>query len=323
MVTMKPKELEKIVSYIRDERKRQGISQVELAEGMGAHTINEKTYARIERGERELTIGEASRLLEKLGLSLAEVVNEMDQEIRVRFDNHIEEIMALIATGDYLAVKGQYDALLKKTYYNKETQRYKQPLMLIKGILMDKVQKNQYQALEIILEAIQLSKPLMIKGKKKVFDIEQMKQSRFNLVEYGLMYNSARLYAAQGKREKAIEINYAILETLEKRTIEREIKRRIFPAVSFILSNVLLEEKMFREVLEIVTKGIEYCQQEKMTKFVGEMYCNKGEALYELGKILEGRESFGTSVEYFELNGEKEKTKIVKAYALNHFGIRL
>jgi transcriptional regulator with XRE-family HTH domain len=84
-----------IASYIRDARKRAGVTQADVADALG---VDKSAVSRLERGERGIAVGELARVARLIGVSVDELLfEELPEEVLLRAedDQHATEATAL------------------------------------------------------------------------------------------------------------------------------------------------------------------------------------------------------------------------------------
>lgn len=69
----------RFLEVLRRARKKAGLTQVQLAERIGR---TQSAVSKVERGERRLDVIELRILCEAMGVSLAEFVQELEEELR-------------------------------------------------------------------------------------------------------------------------------------------------------------------------------------------------------------------------------------------------
>ena len=313
-----------LMNYIKKHRLLKGLNKADMMEGLSTNATSERTYSRIENSERPVTLEEAEHFSVKIGKTLSSILEELEKEERIKFFNHVENINRLISNQNWIKAENEYKALILQTYYNKSNSIYTQCILLLEGIFELDYKNRPPHALTIFLRSLSETQSQLINKKNKKIDINHLSQIPLSHMEYRIMMNIAKCEGMiRPSMDGSIELEMAILRSLQLDLVDVEIRKRMQPAVSYNLSESLLTQKRYREVVDLTTSNIFYCLETKSPKMLGGLYCNKAEALYYLANKTEALSCFQKSYDHLIKWNENKKAETVKKYALNKFSFKL
>ncbi len=258
-----------IGAYIRNRRKELGITQNELAAGL----CSVMTISRIERGEQIPQDSTLKSILQRLGLSGAELMfaNNADSLLlhQLKYDIRQASILEDYARADRILTENKdwisgLEPLDKQTF---ETAAVL--LKILRNELTDKEALNQLEAL------IRITCPKYTKDKPPTL---------MTYDEILLLNNIALKYAHLGDVETAISLLYHIKDFYDKRNCDIEETLRTEPMVLYNLSKYLGLAGRIDESIEISSQGIRLAKQTRRCSVMAKTLYNMAYGLYERNK---------------------------------------
>lgn len=246
--------LQALGEYIRDERKRQNLTQGQLGEGI----CEPMTVSRLERGTRIPVYHWIIPMLQRLGLPDGQFVallsrREVEiQDLRddiladaIRFERALkEEQPGIRAAG--------LEKLARLEELGKDDRVIRQYVLSHRATLgTPEGSYSHAEKRKILLEALRMTVPR--------FDLEEIHTGLYSLDETTLINKIAITYALEGERRRAIDVYRQLL-----RYIQKHYQRlpRYAGKLSLVASNYareLLLEKRYEEAIEIAELGRETC----------------------------------------------------------------
>lgn len=230
-----------IGNYIHDMRVERGYSQEELCFGIcsvgnlskienGMRLPNRKTVEAFTQrlGCREVFLQYSSREEMRQIEICSQITQKIENYEYEGLEELIEQFENTIAKGDVL--NSQYCRFTKAILNQQKTSDWERGIQELKEIL-------------------RMTKP-------KEMDWKEILKGPFTYNEMVILINIARDYGKLGKRQNAIEILYGLKKYMDTHMIDMEEKIQKYPMILFGLSNLLLDERQYQEVVELCNQGI-------------------------------------------------------------------
>lgn len=289
---------------IRELRKRRGMSQEELCEGL----CEPPTMSKIEKGRQY----PSKKLLDALFVRLQDHVElqvplSAEEFNRARIER---EIFSRLANRDYDVsdLAEQYRAC--SASMNKHEQQF---YLLTLAVQHGQTGADRNAALRELEDAIRLTIP-----KYKVGSV--IDSAILTSVEFVILNNIAiNLWFLQ-ERDTAIEIMEQLYNILNSYDMDREEYARRLPPVSFNLSMWLGIKEAYAQSLYIADKGIQCCMQYGKYSALADLLYNKGFTLFCLGKNDEGRDVMRRAFMLMYASGNKKSFDAFKGDMIKTFG---
>lgn len=248
-----------IGEYIKARRIELGISQDELA----SNICTQATLSRIENGERIPSKETAAALLQRLGLSGAELMLADSAESlilhKLKFD-----IRQAYISGDYR--KSEKILSENKKLISKLSPTDKQTFETIDTLLrISRSEFSDEEALNRLEAAIRLTCPKYTKNTPPAF---------FTYEEILLLNNIALLYAKLGDMETAINLLYHIKNFYDRLVCDIEEALRTEPMILYNLSKCLGLSKKYSECISICEEGIKLATETGRCPCLPQTYYN-------------------------------------------------
>ncbi len=259
---------------IREFRKRKGMSQEQLCEGL----CEPPTMSKIEKGRQYPN----KKLLDALLVRLQEYVElqvplspsdferaQIEREVLSRTSNHEYDILELAE---------RYKSC-SSSMNNHEEQFY----LFVQAIHLVSVERNWNVALDVLEKAIQLTLPKYKTGA----DISSV---MLTSMEFAILNNIAICLWFMMQRKDSIVLMEQLYSVLDCYDIDSEEYAKRLPMIAYNLSMWLGLQKEYEKSLAVAEKGIQCSiKYDKYTSLAGLLY-NKGFTLMKLGQELEGTE---------------------------------
>lgn len=303
-------------------RKQKGLSRITLS---GENTPDKyiccvKQLGKIERGDVTPSVKTLNLLLTALGTNLVAFSHLTNPQVMIDFHRDFSEIWDK-------CFKGHYDDLtlllkeLKSKFYNEvENPIIKQAILLLDGLMMEKVNNNYHESLNILHQALYITAPNTLKKGK--IDYAFISKNTFTIYEYRIL----KLIALNFKNKKQFHETLKLLNTLCKslctNKTDVEIRNRLLPNIYYNLSNVLLSEESYEIALDTSMKGVKHCRKTQHLKVLPLLLYNVAKSHFFQGDKLKAVEVFQQSHQASLINGntiEAEHTKITVAKKYNIF----
>ena len=310
--------------YIRLERENKELSQIKLAE---AAFVSEREIRNLENGKNMPKIRILEDILEVFGKNFGDLIEFLFGDEETVFDNTFEEILELVYDEKVAIAQERYQSLVEMGYSEKIGGKYLLSMQFLASIFAEYPQ----QAFDILKKALVKHVPGVFKegvvDKEKVFlddfDFEFIESQTFDRVQYGVLVRLIGLISELLSIEKACELSYATIKSLENRKVKIEVRRSAYPALLFNHSNFLKDLKRYGECLDICQKGIIFLKNIKRTKVLAKFYYNQALSYAYLGDIEKASESYKLSIEQFKRDGEDTNAEYVRQWAKEKFGLTL
>ncbi len=289
---------------IRELRKRKGMSQEELCEGL----CEPPTMSKIEKGRQY----PSKKLLDALLVRLQDHV-ELQVPLSAEDFNRARierEIFSRLANRDYdvSELAEQYRSC--SVSMNKHEQQF---YLLTLAVLHGQTGTDRKIALRELEDAIRLTIP-----KYKVGNV--IDSAILTSVEFIILNNIAiNLWFLQEKDE-AIGIMEQLYNILNCYDMDREEYARRLPPVAYNLSMWLGLKESYAQSLYIAEKGIQCCIQYGKYSTLADLLYNKGFTLFCLGKNDEGRAVARKAFMLMYASGNKKSYDAFRDDMIKHFG---
>ncbi|MCL2527070.1 MAG: tetratricopeptide repeat protein [Defluviitaleaceae bacterium] len=254
---------------IKSMRKEMGLSQEEMAEQL---FISVRQLARIEAGEAGMDIWQFITTLELLG-------------------NPSEDFWLLyLDSGEYASYR-DYKRLKRQLINDDWSQARKivadfekstlakQPVakqfMLYVKILTEMAEPSA-EGLNQLLTAMHMSKP--------AFDESRIHEYRMSYNEIQIALGMAGCLAAMKEYHRAISMVQSIIDTSENSKVSEEDKVSIFPALYFMLAQVLTSAGRYKEALKACDKAVEISRDYNNLRRIPEMLFCMADCYFKLGE---------------------------------------
>jgi tetratricopeptide (TPR) repeat protein len=241
-------------------------------EKISQNICSPSTLHRIETGKQKPSMNTLKKLSDRLGISL-------DSFQRFADETELEIALLRRSVNDHYD-NGQYDEVVK--LLNK----------MEKIPATDLATQNYIEYVRILLLRDKKGDPLaaLDKIKKYVdFVLKGFKLKnilRYNLAkdELSLLRNLATTYYCAGDINQAIDIQYALIDYIEKRVRDPIIFATTYVTVLYILSLDLSETGDYNEALRLCEKGLENTVKYSRSYSWGNLLYNKGCILLKLNR---------------------------------------
>ena len=265
-----------IGNYIHDMRVERGYSQEELCFGI----CSVGNLSKIENGTRMPNRKTVEALTQRLGCGetfLQYSSREEMQQVEI-----CSRIVRKITNYEYEGLEELIDrferTIAKGDILNSQYCRFTRIIV--------KQRKNQdwEGAIEELEETLRMTKPNGIA-------MENILKGLLTYNEMVILINIARAYRKLGRRDKAIEILFGLKQYMDTHMIDRKEKVQKYPMILFNLSNLLLDEHKFSDVVELCNQGIAMSQENNRFCLFPEFLINRGLALLELQEREQAEEA--------------------------------
>lgn len=295
-----------IGNYIHDMRVERGYSQEELCFGIcsvgnlskienGMRLPNRKTVEAFTQrlGCREVFLQYSSREEMRQIEICSQITQKIENYEYEGLEELIEQFENTIAKGDVL--NSQYCRFTKAILNQQKTSDWERGIQELKEIL-------------------RMTKP-------KEMDWKEILKGPFTYNEMVILINIARDYGKLGKRQNAIEILYGLKKYMDTHMIDMEEKIQKYPMILFGLSNLLLDERKYQEVVELCNQGIAISKESGRPCLLPKFLSNKGFALLELQKKEQAKESLIKGYCAFYALENKKQCRRLGAYLKENLGM--
>ena len=280
-----------IGSIIKEYRKRAGLTQAQLCEGL----CEPPTMNKIENGKQNPNKKLLDAIVQRLQIPLLLNVPVTKVEFeRARIEADIEKSFSL---GNYSVreLLREYESVADKTEMNRfEKQFY----MFANAVYLYKIDKNLDSALNELNEAMLITYPDYER-------LENLNSHLFTDVEFNILNNISICLYFKNENSKAISLLRNLLFYLERKKVGTEEFKRKYPMITYNLSMWLGMTKQYDEALSVSKKGIDFCLKYECYSVLPDLFYNTGythmllhrndEAIENLRKSLALDSIFGKS----------------------------
>ena len=260
---------------IRELRRRKGMSQEQLCEGL----CEPPTMSKIEKGRQYPNKKLLDALLVRLqqNAELQVPVSAADFE-RAQLER---EIVSRIANKEYdlLELAEQYKEC-SQAMSNHEMQFY----LFTQAIHLIGINRNWEDSLEKLEAAIQMTMPKYTAGEKIISNI-------LTSIEFSILNNIAICLWFLHQQENAVLLMEQLYNILNSYDMDREEYAKRLPMTAFNLSTWLGILKQYPNALRIAEEGIRCCIKYGKYESFGDLLYNKGFTLLCLGQKVDGEKS--------------------------------
>jgi len=305
-------------AFIKEKRKQKSLTQKELAQ-MAPCSI--KTLQRIEQGIVTAYMHTIHQILPILDISFedfecmcygvdirifySEVERTWDKGVAEKYDEMAELVIKL---------KEQYGELNRPTI--------KQVVLLLEGAVLCDKYNDCDASLTTMYKALKLTATGIVSNANSI-NCQKVSDRIFNLHEYRILRFIAILHAMLGEVNKSLELNKAIVVSLEKDTNDYGVQKKLMPAMYFNLSNDMINNHDYAGALVLVEKGLNCCYQTNEFTHLGNLLWNVGKASYYLGNIKKATASFKESYSFFISKKKHDTAKHLQAIAKENYKVIL
>ena len=307
-----------IGALIKEKRKQKKLTQRTLAKMAGCSL---RTIQRIESGYSNTHQHTIQQILPILDISREEFNSICYGADISMFYSDVERIWDKGLSNEYDIMSEMVDGL-KEKYGTLDRPIVKQVILLLDGAVLHNKVKDYPASLATMYEALKITATDIISD-KNVIDCRKVSGRIFSLYEYRILRFVAALYGKLGERKQSLELNGAIVVSLEKDTSDYGLQKKLIPVTCFNLSNGMIDTGAYTDGLEFAQKGIDFCKQTKEYKHLGDLLWNKGKALYRLGDIESATALFQESFDFFVSTKEHERANLAQTIAKENYKITL
>lgn len=292
---------------IRELRKRKGMSQEKLCEGL----CEPPTMSKIEKGKQYPSKKLLDALLIRLQYYVELQVPLSDEDFsRARLER---EIISRIANRnfDVADLAEQYRAC-SSSMNKHDLQFYLMTLAIHHG----QSQSDRKGALRELEEAIRFTIP-----RYKIGDA--IDSATFTSVEFTILNNIAINLWFLGREDEAITLMAQLFNILNSYDMDMEEYAKRLPPVSYNLSLWLGLKKEYAESLYIAEKGIQCCRKYGKYSNLADLLYNKGFTLLCIGRDDEGKKSLRKAFMLLHACDNEQAYKTFKDDITRTFGEKL
>lgn len=308
-----------IGEYIRSQRKKQGMTQEELCEGI----CDISTLSRLERGKQTPNWNKVYALLHRLGLP--------EDRVFVLVSRHDLEIRALkrdIRTGEVDFEKAD----------RADRPRIRERVMAELKRLEEIIEENDvinrqyilssratlgtpdgpyppYQRRRMLEKAIRMTVP--------GFRPDRAERFRYRLEEMTILNKLARTFSLEGKREEAIDLYSRLLQNMEKNSREVEDYPGQFCLVAHNCAINLALAGKYKEALELARRGQQTGVQYGDYLFLPGFFAIQAECQFFLGDREKSAELYIRAAYLYDIIGAKNDLNTLREEMKEHLGLEL
>ena len=298
-------------AFLRWAREERGITMAELAKSCD---ITIPTISRIESGLHRPNKHTTDMLIQKLGYDFTNLGMHFVTQKDLKIQSLMDEID---------------NRLIRKK--NEEAQKLLKELKESEGFESDKINKQYYMFVEILLDKN--------KGVENNIILERLKEAaRFNIPSFDekkipdyflsrqdlrIINMMAIIYHEEGELDKAIEIMLALKENFDRKSICKNHRGKNYPLIIYNLTKYLNMLDRHKEVIELCDTGIEVCRYTGFHYQLPTIAANKASSLFKLGFKEESEELFRQSYYTLLLDGRSNLAKILKNHTQEELSMAL
>lgn len=260
-------------NYLKEYRKKAGLSQEELAEGI----CNASNLSRIETGSQMPTRRTYEALMQKLGqnVSLFSSFSTHREMEFYRLENQIGEKLADQNTD---GLRGLYDRM--KVLADPREDLEQQYMLYVDALIRNLEGEGAVAVLPQLMEALHVT--------RKNGDPENPREMKLlTFQEINLLNNIAVAYWRGGEKEKGMNLMLYLKEYMEEHLVDEKEKGGHYPMVLFNLSKWLLQLERPGEALEMALAGVKACNRYGKLLAFPKVLIAKADALRCLGREKE------------------------------------
>ena len=294
---------------IRSLRKKAGLSQEELSEGI----CSPVSLSRIENGIQKPSSSVLESLLNKLGTSTYQICNiYYKNEEQLAFEEKSEQITKLISEGNIIEARNQFILLKENAELNNLNMQY---YMLLDASI--KLYENGYanEVLTILNDALALTKPS--------FNFEDFRDTLLSMEEVNILNLIVFAYYQLGETLKAIRLGEELMSALKNHKSGLKEYQLMQINLALNLAQCLEKECRYKEAFEYAEKAEELSINSHEHMLLPEIEFVKAKAIHLLGNDEECIFICKAIVPYMELIHKNDSAKRVKDYVKAEFGIKI
>ena len=259
-----------IGSIIKEFRKRAGLSQAALCEGL----CELPTMNKIENGKQNPTKKLLDAIIERLQIPVAVNIAITDSDFeKMQIENKIIDSFS----------KHKFEFLPLLNNYNMTNKFEEQFYQYAHAVYSYKVEKNHSLALEELHKAILLTFPTYTDG----CDIQK---HLFTSIELSILNSIAICLYKLHKTDTAITVMEQLTLCLEDKYSESDIYVQKYPMITYNLSTWLGITMQYEKSLEYSKKGIDCCMKNEKYSILPRLLYNTGFSLVKLNRKEESKE---------------------------------
>lgn len=316
-----------IAETFRQLRIAQQLTREQLAERVSTENdnldnISVKTIQRIELNGQIPKAAIFDSLLKALKTTRIQF-EEMVEGINMpRFECDFTEIWDLGYAKNFKLFATKLEALKQKPYCNTNIPQVAQAILLLEAVLASNVEKNYTLCLSKLAKALQLTTATLLDEQNNV-DCIRLASTKLTLYEGRIINLMATTFTKQGKSQRALDLILSLVDSLEGNSENYRVTKKMLPSIYFNASNMLIRSEQYENALDMVENGIAHCQRIKELKMLHKLYCNKGDALYQLEDLSGSERAFLDACNAARLYGDIKVLEIIREFAKAQCGFEL
>lgn len=293
---------------IRRERRKQGLSQEQLSEGI----CTPSWLSKIESGSCIPTNTIFEALMQRLGKNASQYIF-YKSELEMKIEHLKFEIRRYYATGSVTEATRCFNQL--KDIVTEENKRNQQFILLYEILLFNRYNADQQSVLESLYHAVHITIPN--------FDYNSLKDYLLSKDEIVIINNIAILYRELGQISKAIELLTHLKQYLENPRFDFEERNRTYPVIMYNLAKWKRLEGDFTGCICDCDSVIEFCVMGDTFTVLPEILFNKGCALAELGGVALAKKCFVEAFHLFKIKKEDANAEHTQEYVFEKYKMEI
>ena len=296
-------------SLLKRLRVQKDISLNDLAACAG---VSASTISRIENGKTMPAYKLIAVLLQKLGYDpsnfAAHFVSKKEQKWQKRQDE-ISNLLYTWKTSEAhdLIVECENDKEFMQVKFNEQF------VLVSRATIMTNNGEDFDKIMDVLLEAIKINIP--------TFSYKYIEDYFISNIDFRIINMMAILHDEYGQSDKAINLMMALKSNVDKHSVDKAHKGKLYPAIIYNLTKYLGMAGRYRDAVELCDEGIKVCIETGWLVDLPEIIYNKACCLYDLGE-KEECEKLLTMVYYTCLAYKKyETSEMIKGHAQNRMDI--
>jgi len=297
-----------IGNYIHDLRVERGYSQEELCFGI----CSVGNLSKIENGTRLPNRKTVEAFTQRLGCG--EVFLQYSSKEEMKQVELCNRIVQKIANNEYDGLKELIDQF--------ESTIAKGDILNSQYCRFTRIMLKQQEGLEGEKEIEELEETLRM-TKPDGIDMETILKGLLTYNEIVILINIAINYRKLGQREQAIKILYGLKHYMDTHMMDKGEKVQKYPMILFNLSNLLMDEGKYGDVVNLCDQGIGMCKENNRFFLFPRFLINRGLALLELQEGEQAKESLIKGYCIFYALDNKKQCERLKIYLKENWQIEL
>ncbi len=293
-----------ICAILKEYRKRAGLSQAALCEGL----CELPTMNKIENGKQNPNKKLLDALIERLQIPLALNIAIS----KIEFERAIieKEISSKLSHNDC----DINDLLRQYKSVSSEMNKFELQFYLYShAVFIYNTEKNYKVALDELNKSIKITFPNYTNEAN--FD-----NHIFTSLEFLILNNIAICTYFTKDFDKAISLMKKIMVSLEARKNFTDIYAKKYPMIAYNLSTWLGIKKHYAESLEVSQKGIDCCLKYQQYSSISDLFYNHGYTFMMLGEKEKGKEFLKKSLAFDSIFDRKKFIDSAKSDIIKSFG---